>query len=462
MSFSNSLLKSSTLYAVGNFGSKILMLILSPIFTFYLSKSEFGSYDLIITTISLLYPLLSLQISDSIYRFMLNANPKTQIEVFSNGFIVTIIQFVLFFIVFSSLKFYFKIDYFYYLTLLMFGYILFPFMQQTLRGLKLNKLYAVIGIINAFSLLIFCLIFLVFFKMKISGVLISTIISYFLVVFIAFYYGKLYKLFSFKSFRFQIIKNLCVYSIPLIPNSISWFLINIANKYIILSKLGISDNGIYALSTRFPTIIGVISSVFILAWQDFIINNEPSKEYFEFAKKTLNQFIYLCLCILIILTPLSKYLVKFLFGNQFEESYKYMPLLFVAAVLSSLAAFFSAFYLKDKTTKFLLSSTLIGAFINLISSYFLIDKIGLYAPALGTCLGFLTVVILRMITVNKKYPVVHFDKSVLILVLILIFVNFIIFYDLVYINFIIVLFGFLLLFITNKDLLLKLKTKFFK
>ena len=84
-----------------------------------------------------------------------------------------------------------------------------------------------------------------------------------------------------------------MYSIPLIPNSISWFLINIANKYIILSKLGISDNGIYALSTRFPTIIGVISSVFILAWQDFIINNEPSKEYFEFAKKTLNQFIYL-------------------------------------------------------------------------------------------------------------------------------------------------------------------------
>jgi O-antigen/teichoic acid export membrane protein len=191
------------------------MLILSPIFTFYLSKSEFGSYDLIITTISLLYPLLSLQISDSIYRFMLNANPKTQIEVFSNGFIVTIIQFVLFFIVFSLLKLYFKIDYFYYLALLMFGFILFPFMQQTLRGLKLNKLYAVIGIINAFSLLIFCLIFLVFFKMKISGVLISTIISYFLVVFIAFYYGKLYKLFSFQSFRFQTIKDLCVYSIPL-------------------------------------------------------------------------------------------------------------------------------------------------------------------------------------------------------------------------------------------------------
>lgn len=77
MSSSNSgkkLMTGTGIYAVGTFGTKILMFLLAPLYTYYLIPSEMGTYDVLLTTIGLLIPIISLQISDAVYRWIIREN----------------------------------------------------------------------------------------------------------------------------------------------------------------------------------------------------------------------------------------------------------------------------------------------------------------------------------------------------------------------------------------------------
>ena len=66
------LLTDTGLFAVSNFGSKILTFVLLPVYTSILTTEEYGFADIVISTINLLYPVLTLSIFDATLRFALD------------------------------------------------------------------------------------------------------------------------------------------------------------------------------------------------------------------------------------------------------------------------------------------------------------------------------------------------------------------------------------------------------
>lgn len=75
------LIKNMGLLTISNFGSKILSFILIPIYTNYLTTVKYGTFDLFNTTISLLMPILTINIMSAVLRFSLdeNSNKKRNI-----------------------------------------------------------------------------------------------------------------------------------------------------------------------------------------------------------------------------------------------------------------------------------------------------------------------------------------------------------------------------------------------
>ena len=71
------LVKETAWFAIGNFGSKILSLLLVPLYTNILTKGEYGSVDILNTTISLAIPLLTLSLQDAAFRYALDRRQKT-------------------------------------------------------------------------------------------------------------------------------------------------------------------------------------------------------------------------------------------------------------------------------------------------------------------------------------------------------------------------------------------------
>ena len=67
-------LKNMGLLTISNFASKILVLLLIPLYTSVLTTKEYGIYDLVVSTVNLIYPVLTANIVDAVMRFSMDKN----------------------------------------------------------------------------------------------------------------------------------------------------------------------------------------------------------------------------------------------------------------------------------------------------------------------------------------------------------------------------------------------------
>lgn len=437
MSQGKNILKSTMIYAVGNFTSKLLMFLLLPLYSFYISKEEFGIYDLILATITLLVPLITVQTSDSTYRWLLDIKDSTaeRSKVITNGFLIILIISVLFYLAYFTISYFIYYKYKSLFAILLIFSCFLPFFQQITRGLGKSKMFVLAGIVNTILIIIFNVLFLIYFEFKLEGLLLATILSNAGTIVFLIIIAKQYKFFNFHNIEYGIIKSMINYSWPLVPNSISWWLINVADKYLILYFLSIEANGIYAMSTRFPALINIVNSIFLMAWQDFGINTQNDEKNRAFFSKMFNVFIILELCFVILLIPMSQLLIKYTIDVEYYESWKVLPFLFIGVAFSAFSAYIGVGYQRAKKTKNIFTTTLIGGVINILITVGLINKIGLFAPAIGTIFSSLGVYMIRKNQTNKFFKIDVNNKMLILLTsLAFIFSGLVLFFNMIVLN----------------------------
>src|SRR5699024_3025078 len=84
------LIKNTGVLTISNFSSKILTFLMVPLYTNVLTTAEYGTYDLSISTVSLLTPILSLNVVDGVMRYSMDAR-YDRAEVFTTGFRYTVL-----------------------------------------------------------------------------------------------------------------------------------------------------------------------------------------------------------------------------------------------------------------------------------------------------------------------------------------------------------------------------------
>lgn len=73
MTIQKELIKNTLVIAAGKVSTQFLTLLLLPLYTAYLATNEFGTVDLIMTYVSLLAPLITVQLEMSAFRFLIDA-----------------------------------------------------------------------------------------------------------------------------------------------------------------------------------------------------------------------------------------------------------------------------------------------------------------------------------------------------------------------------------------------------
>lgn len=63
----------------------------------------------------------------------------------------------------------------------------------------------------------------------------------------------------------------------MIPNSIFWWINNMASRYLIAYFLGTTENGLFAVAYKIPTVIVLMSNIFMDAWQMSAVSDVPKK-----------------------------------------------------------------------------------------------------------------------------------------------------------------------------------------
>lgn len=414
----NTLFKNTVIIGIGTICTKFISFMMVPLYTMWLLPEEYGNYDLIVSYLSLLIPIITFQLEQAIFRFSLKNTSESK-KYFLNSFIFTlfnilIIDIIAYFILYNSL---FKISFILYVNV----YAIFVLLSEYLRGNNKLKEYSGYNIVT--TILIVITNFGLVYGMKFGavGLMYSYAISYFIVDIFIIIKEKIYDSFKKENLNQNILKDMLKYSMPLIPNGISWWVTNVSDRTMIKLFIGSFYNGLYAVSCKIPTIMSLIYSVFNLSWQQtaILINDEKDKkDYYTKIFKKLIYFLFSCGIIIISVLP---FIYKILINELYYDSISQVPYLLLGAIFLSLAQFLSGILLAQNDTKSIGKTTVLAAIINIVVNMFFMKKCGVIIAAISTLMSYLYLFINRykLVDMGEKF------KNILIIIVMTIVYGFI-------------------------------------
>lgn len=397
------LFKNIGLLTISQFGTKFLAFFLVPLYTSVLSTAEYGSFDLFTTTINLLVPIVTLNLSDAVLLFALDEK-KSSSEVLSVGLKYTSIGFVIsiIFLGINSVSDLFPPinKYWFYFPFLFALTVLNQLFSGFARGIDKVKETAIGGVICSASMIGCNLLFLLGFKWKLHGYFLANIIALFLQVAYLFISCRLWKYIGFKINK-SLEKEMKNYSAPLIANNVGWWVNNSSDRYIVTWMCGVSANGIYSVGYKIPSILNMFQSIFSQAWtmsavKDF--DSDDSKGFFSKMYEIYNCGMVL-VCSVIVVT--SKLLAHILYAKEFFVAWKYVPFLTIAIVFGALAGFLGGIFAAAKDSKLFGKSTIISAISNIVLNIILVYFIGPLGAAIATLIAYFLVWYIRLEHVRK-------------------------------------------------------------
>lgn len=457
---SKRLAKGTLVYMIGNLSSKMLQMLILPIITASLVTSQYGYYDLIVTTISLVTPVITLQIVEGMFRYMFNCSEEDKKKTVSTVTAFLICGIVALAGIISVLHI--AIPAVQYPILIYLNYIsniIFNYTQKLARCQQKNRQFAISGVVNTIVMLGCQALTLLVFKMGVDGMLIANAVSYFVAsVYLAFFLN-IKQWLSRRSIDRGVFKELLKYSMPLVPNSIGWWVVASSDRYVITWFLGPSMNGIYSIAGKFSQLLTFITTVFQLAWQESAIMEENSQERDKFYTRTFNTYMKLLLGGYLIVLPTIKIIIPILLAESYQLGWLYNPVLLIGAVFAAFSQFYGSAYLVFKKTGGAFSTTIVAAIINIGIGVGLIRWFGLFAPALGTAASFGVQWILRAYQMREYFKVKIDLQSLAVLLLFGIIATTIYYVDNMALQFVSVLVGVIVFITMNKEMINKILRK---
>lgn len=403
MNQKSQLVKNTMIIAIGKLSTQIISYLLLPLYTYKLSPSEFGTYDFICTLSLFLCPIITLLMEESMFRFLIDAVSKTESKkIISQTIIYTLLGTIVF-IPIAILVLNLASDY---SPMLIFAFISFVISNILIglsnalsRGLSKLKLYSLSNFVLGIGTIILNIIFIVFLKSGAEGLLWANTIANTLTALFIFiklklwsYIGKLNK---------RLMKSMIKYSVPLVPNSISWSIINMSDRLLLTGLISSAANGIYAMANRFPNIINVLYGYFNTAWKESaakIIKDENKNKYYNNIYHDTKRFLYAVTLCLIAVMP---FIFPVLINKSYEEAYIYIPIVMIATYYSNLSSYFGGIFSAYKDTKIMGTTTLVAAVINLVIDLILIKQFKIYAACISTLVADLIVYFYRRKKLKK-------------------------------------------------------------
>lgn len=395
------LIKDIVIFGIGSIGSKLILFFLVPLYTNYLSTSEYGTSDLVVTISQLLVPFVSVVIFDAVFRFGLskyeNAESvlKCSLFIFMLGSIATLVISPLF-LLYQTVS-----NYVVYIAVLTMFTMFHSILTAYLKVIDKNKIYALISIVQTLVLATMNIVLLICFRTSINGYLISNVISFVIPDIFLFVYLKVPSVVKNVKLDKRLLKEMLMYSAPLILNNVSWWVIHSSDKMMVEMMIGASALGIYTVAAKIPSLINVAISIFQQAWGISTIKEYESTEDTSFYTQVLRVYTLISFMATCVITFVIRPFMSIYVGSDFGDAWKYVPLLLQAACYNAFAIFYGSLYGALKKSKNNMLSTLIAAIVNIIVNYVLIIYVGVWGAVIGTFVAYLVLAIVRIIDVNR-------------------------------------------------------------
>lgn len=406
--------------------NKALPFILLPIIARFLTTSEFG----IVSNYLTLYQIAYIVISFSTYT-------KLSTDYFKKGFDLmssftnlinlmagNLLVFLLFVTIFShwiSQTLHFSIIWQLLAVFTAFFASVGNLFTTMLIMRQKSMTYGIVQNFNSLLLFVFTLLLIAVVPLNWKGRIIAQVISSFFLFLFTIFVSK----YKYKIFKFSINKNIITeyfkWGLPLLPHTLSYWLKGGIDKIIVTKFLGLAINGIFSLSMTLGSVMSLITTSFFNVYSPFVykqlakVSEFSTQEDYRIIRKLRRNCIVFILCYGI-LSILSYYALKILIDYFFTGDYliavKYLPLVLLTNFIYAIYTIFSSFLFYNGKNKYIASTTIVSAVIQVVLNIVLINYIGIKGVLIANVVASAYVAFMIVRGAINQYPMLLSSKNV--------------------------------------------------
>ena len=415
----------SLIYGAGHVAARGITFLLLPIYTNLFSLSDYGIISLVYTFLGFMNVILHYGLDASLLKHYVPADFEERKSILTNAyasFLLTTIVFFLFLVFYrsdiSGLLFGNSLPS---ITLMVAGILFFDVLWSMhvllLRAEGKPVFYTAVSFINVLLTLGLNILFVIYLKLGISGVLISNLITSGCIFFITF--PIIIKRISITTLSVNQWKRMMKFGFPFLPAGIFSMILELSDRYILRYLTNIETVGLYNAGYKLGMLMMLVVMGFNMAWQPYFLKKEKNEREYVANVTTYVLSVLVFLWILILIW--TDALVKLQFGEFTFFGDQYWASIQIVSIIA-LAYIFHALFLLQLPGVYLLErSGLIawirglGAVSNIILNLLFIPEYGIVGAACATCISFILMAVFIFMVNRKLFAIKYEWKKILLI-----------------------------------------------
>ncbi|MFX0556543.1 oligosaccharide flippase family protein [Maribacter sp. CXY002] len=383
------LIKNTTIYALGDIVPRLIGFIALPILTRYLTPADYGIVNYVNTLNTFLLAIGFLSVNTYFlvhyYRCKTTEEKKRLLGNLSSFVILVNIGIVL---VLLFLGEYFfnalgsKIPFYPYIVIAVLTnfFNLFSILPAALfRVIEKPLPLTVLNVLRGLIAFVLTLVLVIKFEYTALGVLYANLIVNFIFAFVFLFMVRHHIIWNINMPQ---IKKVLIFTLPLVPGSIAYYLTTISDRILIDKYLSLNDLGIYSIAASIALILNIFSFGAYKAFEPYIFKNWESDRFLSIFEGIRNGFVYVLLIGVLCLSVFSKEFFLLMTDVKFHGAYWYVPMIIVGVYSSSLSMLYGTVIMARGKTKINSLVSIVGATISVTLNIIFLPKYGLLTAAI--------------------------------------------------------------------------------
>lgn len=428
------LLKSGSIFFLGNILLRSISFLTLPIFTRLMLPEEFGMYSVYSATAGIVSIFLGLQINGTVNIAYTQKTEKEFEEYVANislfpifGLVVALTALIFLPTLSNQLGLGDNIYYIMVVVQSLFGLMIAIYSSELVIKQQPKK-HLLFSIVTTISTTFLSLSFIYYFKNdayfeRVSGGVIASLL-------VSLYVFKNY----FKRYRIKTIKTDWIYglklSTPLIFHALSGQLLNFADRFMLVKMATSIDVALYSFAYSIGMIIQMIWMSLNSAWVPWYYDclKEQNSNDIKIYSKYYIVLFTLGTISFIFLTP---ELIFIMGGEQYNNATNITPLIAISYYFVFLYSFYVNYEFSQANTKVIPIATTLAAIANIGLNLILIPIFGVTGATISTVISYFFMFLLHYIVVTYVMKHRDFPTSYIVVALIILTLSTLVFYAII-------------------------------
>ena len=403
--------KHSAIYGLGGLVSRVLAILLLPLYTRYLSPSDYGAIETLVAASAVLVTLLRAGISSAFFRFYFDAEDdagRTRVVRTAFWFTMTMSTAALIAglavagpisqLLFSSGD---RAGLVRAAFIGLWAQMNFEQITSLFRVEERSLQFAVASISNVLITIVATIVLVVGFGQHALGVIVGNFIGTLAVYLVLLAYRR-YQLGL--EFDRRLLREMNRFGLPLVPAAIFLWGINFSDRLFLVRYVGQDEVGLYSIGVRLASAIVFLQFAFRTAWPAFAYSIKSDDEAKQTYAWVLTYLTLITCWISLALGVLSPWLARLLTKPEFYGGARVVSLLAFAGVAFTAYTVVAIGVGRARKTQFNWVVTGVAAALNIGMNFVLVPRYGMIGAAISTAAAYSAMFVLMTLNAQRVFP----------------------------------------------------------